>query len=347
MRLKALFSAIGLALASISAVLAAQDTGTVVHMDGPGVLAQVVVAPPRVAQLVDDRPTVEQARALAAGNRFMPGVYRIRSVLSGHCLAATGDANAFILGDCSVPAELAATNQFAILPHPRGGYTVRLHPYRALLGGRANSANEIGNCATIARGVVFGAARIEAKPCDIDGSEWVMAGVIDQRFSIQPISKGSTSYQLSMMEFGDAPDCWVLRGGSREIRTEVIRWQCANTPDQAWQFEWVGPLLREWEPRLLEQTQWYWTDTGHRNITRASGIELLGDSLASFSTISDGGEKCSKICTGNPSCNAWTWTAQGYGNSPRAMCHFKGALYRAVNRGSSFNSAVASGIVRP
>lgn len=139
----------GLAALCGAAAIGAQDVGQVVHMDGPGVVAQPAK---RTAQPVSNGLTRSQSKALAQGRMPRPGVYRLRSLLSGRC-AVVSDSGA------NPPVETwdcenrdgwqhgSYNNHWVVLPHPAGGITLRGHTQRLRFANqRPAQAREYGNC---------------------------------------------------------------------------------------------------------------------------------------------------------------------------------------------------------
>ncbi len=288
--------------------------------------------------------TQAQRKMIAQAGAVRPGYYRLRSLHAGLCGSTIGidDNPPFQLGRCDAHRGF---NNFAVLPHPGTGYTLRSHPTRyGYSQERDNTSSELGNCLTTARNVLIGAPRIELRPCDVTGTDWSRAGAGDQRFFIQKI--GSDTYQIALSELGDSTDCWVLRDGGRNEGTEVIRWQCARTPDQLWQLEWAGPLEPALEARLLDQTGWYRTPSGHFSILGADSLDIQGNVYSRFETANDNGDYCRKRCAELDRCKAWTWTGQGLvGNDP-PMCMWMDSVGPTINRGSGTAGKLRSGIVR-
>lgn len=321
-----------------------ENVGQVVYTHEPLPVATPVA---RVAQPVTSQLTEPQKRALAQGKAVRPGFYRFRSLHSGMCGASAHVLSTppLVTLNCTTHPGLAS---FAVLPHPAGGYTIRSHPSRyGYDGERLNSASELGNCLTVARNVLIGAPRIELRPCDVTGTDWTRAGADDQRFFISKV--GSDTFQVMLAEVGDGADCWVLREGGRNEGTEVIRWQCARTPDQLWQLQWIEPLNTSLEAGLLAATEWYRTSSGHFNIRAVPGIDLTGPTYSSFDTANDSGDYCRKRCAELDQCKAWTWTGPGYvtnSNDP-PKCYWKSAAGEAINRGPQTFGKLRSGIVRP
>lgn len=328
-----------------------QDVDQAVYTHEP--LPVAVATTPPVAQIANEPLNRHQQQALAQGRSLRPGVYRMRSLHSGLCavISDTGANPPMETWDCNRDdgwQHAGFNNHWVVLPHPAGGYTLRGHPQRLRFeGGRPERLGEFGNCLTVARGVLIGAARIELRPCDVQNGDWNQAGVNDQRFFIH--RESARTHWVSVAEVGDAPECITLRDNGRGGGTGVIRWQCNRTPDQMWEFEWMGPVTPGHEDSLLAEAGWYRTPSGHFNILAASGVDLTGPVYSSFDTANDTGEYCKKRCAELDQCKAWTWTGPGYvanSNDP-PRCYWKSAVGEPVNRGPSAIGRLRSGIVRP
>jgi hypothetical protein len=298
----------------------------------------------------------EQAKALFQGQATRPGVYQFSSLLSGLCLSVTAtSANPPLYthncGFFNQEGRFPNQQRLVVLPHPSGGYTVRLWPARHSFrqrpfdGAQPLRTGEIGNCLTVARGVLLGAPRIEARPCDVTGNDWTTAGAPDQRFAIRQVGNNTVEFRLLTGNVSSL-DCWTLRNSGRAVGTEVIQWQCNRTPDQLWQAQFVEPIPQGDESRLLELTNWYRTPGGHFSIARAFGVELVGGGDESFETVADLGDYCAKRCTEVGRCRAWTWTAAGYNGNVTPRCSWKTSTPQVANRGPMFASQVMSGFVR-
>lgn len=350
MRFQTALMTLSALLAASAAAVSAQDVDQVVHMDGPGVTA---VPAQRVAQPASNPLTASQKKAIAQGRGPRPGVYRIRSVLSGRCIVVSGSGT-------NPPAETwdcenqdgwqhgGFNNHWVVLPHPSGGFTLRGHPQRLRFDNeRPRRAGEYASCLSVARGVILGAPRIELQPCDTQRGDWVYVGADYQRFFVLPA--GGRSNLLASAEAGDASECINLYNGGRGDGTGVIRWPCAQTSDQMWELEWYGVITPNYEEDLLREGQWYRTPSGHFSILGADGLSFSGAPYNTFETANDGGDYCRKRCAELDQCKAWTWTGPGYvinSNDP-PKCAWYAAVGEPMNRGPKTFGKLRSGVVRP
>ncbi|MFN3515760.1 MAG: PAN domain-containing protein [Novosphingobium sp.] len=327
-----------------------QDNGQAVYTRDRQPVA-VPVNP--VARPVNNPLTASQKEAIAQGKGPRPGVYRIRSVLSGRCIVVSS-------AGANPPAETwdcenrdtwqhgGFNNHWIVLPHPSGGFTLRGHPQRLRFENqRPPRVGEYGSCLSVARGVILGAPRIELQPCETPGGDWVYTAADYQRFFLVPI--GQRAFLIGSAEVGDASECLSLYNGGRGDGTGVIRWPCARTSEQMWELEWYGAIAPDYENDLLRETYWYRTPRGHFNILGADGLALSGTPYSSFETVNDGGDYCRKRCAELDRCKAWTWQAPGFvtnSNDP-PRCLWFDTVGEPINRGAAMLGKIRSGIVRP
>lgn len=326
-------------------------------------LAQGVMAPRNPAgptakasllALPDNPLTPEQTRALNRPRGPQPGIYKLRVLHSGNCVrinfGALLDRQARLTQDSCRTEILPRLEEnfdfFAFVPHPAGGYTIRvLHHVRE--NGRIPVPGQISNCLTVAPGVVIGPARIEARGCEVpNGEGWTAAGNDDQRFEVLQWSEGAWEFRLAASN-GENPDCVAARGASRESMSDFIKWGCNGNADQRFMLEWVMALPADLEVATLKRANWHPFADGYKWLSAANGVELLGANASSFETINDKGDYCMKRCAELSTCKAWTWTAPGYAGQAKPMCHWKSEPGRAVNRSRGYYGKVYSGIVRP
>lgn len=337
----------GLAATTLWAQSDIRRTGQLAMLEGP--LPTAVPAQP-IAQIANEPLTAAQQKVMAQRNAVRPGMYQFRSLHAGLCARAAGLGSnpPLALASCDRSLDPGLYGTFAILPHPVSGYTIRFNPMRYGFDGmRPFSSGEIGNCLGAARGVVFGAARVDLRACDNAGTDWTRVGADDQRFFLNKV--GGNTWEVVFADLGDVPNCWVLRDGGRENNTEVIRWQCNRTPDQLWELVWVEPIPAGYETPLLDQTNWYRTPSGHFSILGAEGLELSGAAYTTFKTANDQGDYCRKRCAELDQCRTWTWTGPNYViNADRApRCSWRSAIGDPMNRGQQSFADLRSGIVRP
>lgn len=297
--------------------------------------------------------TVEQTRTLYRPRGPQPGIYKLRVLHSGNCLRTNNgqllDRQARLTQDScrseTFPRPKDNYDWFAFVPHPAGGYTIRvLRDVNE--NGRSEVPGQISNCLTVAPGVVIGPARIEARGCEVpNGEGWTGAGNDDQRFEVLQWNEGAWEFRIAAVT-GDNPDCIAARGGSRESMSDFIKWGCNGNADQRFMLEWVQALPADLEVPTLARASWFPFADGYKWLSPANGVDLIGPSFSSFETNNDKGDYCMKRCAEQASCKAWTWSAPGYAGQARPMCSWKTTVGRPVSRGRGFYGKVYSGIVR-
>lgn len=319
----------GLFVTSNSAATA-QDTGTVVFEN-------------RHAGSLTDA----QWQSLYGPKGPRPGVYKLKPLHSGKCVVVdnrVGLTEIDYLAQLECAKVRESMSDFFVIPHPAGGFTVRTRAY-VRRDRRVAGPGQIVYCATVARGVVFGPARIDLHPCElpVGAGDWLYAGVDDQRFNIVPV--GPSNYEIRPIANPD--NCWALRNGSRDSLTDLLRWSCTGGSDQHFNFQWSSPIAATDEVSTLQTTGWHLTPDGHRRLVKANGVELQGPSSSYFETIADDGDYCMKRCAELTECKGWTWSAAGFGGQTKPMCHWKTSLGTPINHGPSALGKVMSGIIRP
>ena len=314
--------------------------------------------------------TAAQKEALLGREPFRPGVYQIKPVHSGLCLShvwTNGGRVAPFLMQQACPAATApstqqAAHEFAILPHPEGGYTVR--PYGALMVGFAASlfrdyripdengvapvtAERMSLCATVARGVWIGASRIDVHPCDVPAGAplWVHAGVDDQRFRLASV--GGRTYRFQpWTESGSPGQCWSVAGASRQIGQDLVRWECNDGADQSFELIYVRALAAGLEAETLTRAGFSASPDGPRRLPKARGVDLQGGNYFAFETIDDQAAYCASRCLSENACVAYTWKASGF-DTLKPLCELKSSIPTPGYRGDATQSRVISGVIRP
>lgn len=112
-------------------------------------------------------------------------------------------------------SESWSADKFYIFPHRDGGHVIANNP-------------EITSCATVARGVVLGAPRIDLRACDPAPAPRSRCdiGVEDQRFRFRRIS--GNIYEIHTL----SQACWDVRGAGRSDRTDVLASDCNSMGHQ-------------------------------------------------------------------------------------------------------------------
>ena len=322
----------------------AQDVDQAVSMTGPG------IAVPIKGEL-----DAAQRKALFPPRGPRPAIYRMRALHSGLCLNAdrgTGlidQQERLVQYSCApTPNPLLAQDfgAFAIVPHPRGGFTIRT--FRPIeFGGRMGGPAEIANCLTVARNVVFGPARIEFRGCDVpDQGTWSDAGIDDQRFNIIPV--GDDTYTIQLATFaGEQPDCLSARDGNRNVNGDFVKAPCTGQADQRFILSLYKPIPPQFETGVFSRTAWRPFADGAQWLSPVGGVDLSGPSYSSFATNDDRGEYCMRCCAELTQCKAWTWSAAGYAGNSQPMCAWKSEAGTPINRGKALKFKLISGVVRP
>jgi hypothetical protein len=290
-----------------------------------------------------------QRDSLYGRHTFTPGHYAMRPLPNSYCLGVQVSSNPrdvsyFKTVRCFPGWE---SSGFFFVPHPDGGFTIR-----AVASSSGNGRFEPGvsgttlrNCATSARGVVFGPARVDYRLCDRAGSgRAVETGGIDQRFDVRLIEKGVIEIRFYGPE-GITNDCWAVRGGNVVADTDLIRWPCNGQPDQRFVVTALKPLV-DLEEETFNFSGWYAHAAGHVRLSPTPGVALAGPVTAQFETIADKGDYCMRRCAELSDCKAWSWTAAGFQGQAQPMCYWRSAPGPAVNVGRPYHQTVISGITR-
>lgn len=303
--------------------------------------------------------SVQQAADLYGprGANVRPGTYMLRSVDAPQsCMSwvAGGFGPRFVaMKPCHMvprpgPALLDGPQLFTIMPHPQGGMTLRA----------ANVASEPEwrntYCATIARGVLIGAPRLDVEMCDNVNTDWPAAGAPDQRFGLLKQGSGPVfrivPWQPSLFE----ADCMAVRDPaaaadykrSLNENADLVKVGCAN-PGTAFELIYVGPYpvsdpkVRTFD-RLLNPLDWYRAEDGWVRLRPVAGVDLPGTTIQSIPSAVGGERNCASLCLANSQCRAFTWYAPSAGKA--AQCVLK-ADYRQAVAGPA--ARFSSGIVRP
>ncbi len=308
---------------------------------------------PIEGKLTTGEITAQQREALYRPRGPRPGYYRLRVLHSGYCLnvsrSLAPDAQERLKQYTCQPTIIPRLDDnfelFAFVPHPAGGHSIRVVT-PVVHNGRAPVPGQLSNCVTSAPGVVFGPARIEARGCEVPGGEsWTGAGNDDQRFLVQQMAPNAWELRFAASN-ADSPDCIAVRGGSRDLGTDLIRWGCNGNADQRFMLEWVMPLAVDIESATLARRKWYPFADGPYWLSPANGVDLTGTRYSTFETIADGGQYCMRRCAELTECKAWTWTAAGYRDAAKPICTWRSEAGRPIHRGRLSYGKIFSGIVR-
>ena len=306
------------------------------------------------------------------------GVYRIRAVdadlcigwrpgggprlpylATSHCdrgVQVRDNATGTVLGAFfGIPIPVAATvtypgsSDFVVLPHAAGGFTIRSGnewPARGLEG--RNAANRLLSCVTAARGVVFGSPGMDVWACEQPpgGPRYEVIGTNDQRFFFKPV--GPAALHRFNILVGPVTDqarkCVTVRGGGRQVDTDLAVEDCNDAPSQVFEFNYLAGVAkwRDDEASALAQGWVHQAKFGMLAAIPAKGVVLMGGDFDKMTTSDDEGRACAVTCVENSECKAFTWVRPGV-QGPAAMCWIKGDGFASPNADSNTNS----GWVRP
>jgi hypothetical protein len=277
--------------------------------------------------------TAEQNAQLSVNiTQPLPGVYVLRAIHATWCAIVPPNATFFRQGPCfDTPVPW---RQVALIPTSDYQYTLR----SVASSNRDN--DRLIACATVARNVVFGPARIDSLPCDlpVGATGWGDAGVADQRFRFRRIA---TTVEYGTYEILTRnSECWDVRDQSRDRDAEIVQWQCNGQGNQRFELSHSGAIPHG-EDRLLRARGWWPTPEGSlRRIAAVEGVNLPGNDYRSMPTENDGGTQCGITCLGEAPCRAYTWVRPGL-QGQQAMCWLKTSAPPAIR-----DSATASAIIR-
>jgi hypothetical protein len=277
----------------------------------------------------------EVYRALYGEQGPAPGIYSIQSLDTVFCMSPRmlngrlgyttfGEPSYFGMHNCG-----DVLTQVAVLPHPLGGYTLR----NANLEG-----DRRGYCGTVARGVVFGPARIDYLACDMpaDSNSWGRAGGADQRYRFKRVSKDIYEIRTEQKD-----ECLDVQGKSRDMGAAIIQWACTGASNQKFTLRLESPINsgREEVAQNLA-LGWAVGPDGPQRALPVRGVNMPAYDYVNYHTANDGGKECAARCVADTRCKAFTWAEPGYSSVP-AMCWMKDRL-----SAPKFDGRTASGIVR-
>lgn len=236
-------------------------------------------------------------------------------------------------------------DSFMVTPHREGGVVLRFwNPHRADRDG----------CATVARNVALGPARIDLPRCDAaaNARSRCDVGAPDQRF--YPRAVGPNVYELRT---GDGR-CWDVRGAGRDEGTDLVAWDCNGQAQQ--RFEFMPALdangrrleLPEEVARCVAETQIELRSAPGLNRPRLAstapvaqpfspGIASSPNAPRALTPFEVGRNRlgadlyrrpgvgepaaCAAQCRSDSDCQSWVWVKPGV-QGPTAVCYLKGAV---------------------
>lgn len=186
----------------------------------------------------------------------------------------------------------AAFRSLAVVPHPDGGHRLTVR----------------GGCATVARGVLFGAPAIDVLTCDRQGTQSAaLDGSADQRFVL--VSKGANAFEIRTQ----SGKCIAPQGGPQAADTQMIEAPCNGQRDQIFNFTLAGSVMDQRDVDAL--ALFGWTRLGE--LTRSSlnpvariipNRTLAGPAYSSLQTANDDGRSCAILCVREARCKGFNWS---------------------------------------
>lgn len=267
-----------------------------------------------------------------------PATYKISPVGTNLCLARVpgrwvGQRPFLVLETCSENA-----GQFLELaPHSVGD---PFYPATSNVRWRINNRND---CATFARGVIFGPPAIDMLPCDMPANangDTAFRGGGDQFFILKRFTQ--TMFEIR----NPSGFCWTVQNGNIAAGTQMVLEPCNGQNKQKFTLSFQGGLADIPNRMVAERFGWFRFALGTTSVTAdrfrsLRKIDIAGSDYRSFDTENDNGAICAKTCADENQCRAFTWTVPGL-QGPSARCWLKNAIPTPTP-----NENVMSGIVRP
>jgi hypothetical protein len=167
-----------------------------------------------------------------------PGVYEIRPIHADMCLTVMPDGWPRVPHLSQRPCTRDDSTVFLseqrhhVIPAPGGGYFIQV--------------NTNSQCATVARGVVFGPASIDVHMCDTSTGEACSANTADQIFRLVFSQAGpgvGANHVGDVYEIRTANnECWDIQSGKSDAGVDAIRWACNGQSNQRFRFRYITSL---------------------------------------------------------------------------------------------------------
>ncbi|MEY4951631.1 MAG: hypothetical protein RL299_55 [Pseudomonadota bacterium] len=268
-----------------------------------------------------------------------PATYQLNAVGSNLCVTrATGD---WIGQAPYLKLRTCDTSNFSqMLELAPAAVDVPPAPMLSNTRWRVNNQNQ---CATVARGVVFGPPRVDMHPCDqlpSAGGDTAFRGGLDQSFFLRRVSSTNVVFRTADNK------CWTVQGGNLSDGTQLVVEPCTGMPNQTFALRYSIGVMDLPNMASAERFGWFRFDPGVAvglpdRFRSLPGLDLPGHDLASLDTDNDQGMKCARTCAENNRCRSYTWVAPGY-QAAGAKCWLKSFTPDPVA-----TAGVRSGIVRP
>jgi hypothetical protein len=267
----------------------------------------------------------------------IPGDYQFSPVDgSGLCAGFTSSTTTFrkdylSLQPCPLilpPGDLSGTPQaafrtLAVVPHPDGGHRLTVR----------------GACATVARGVIFGAPAIDVLPCDQPLSQSAaLAGANDQRFILTAKGAGIVEIRTATGK------CVSPHGGPQAIDTQLIETDCNGSRGQLFNMTLAGSVSDQRDVEAL--TLFGWTRLGELTRSNLNPIAriipnrmMASPTYQTSQTANDDGRSCAIQCLSDPRCKGYNWSKPSAPNP--LLCELKASVVP-----STVNASIVTGQVR-
>lgn len=303
--------------------------------------APLIVTTP-VAQPTQSAFSQDELKQIFGDNAPRPGIYSIRAIHSNKCLgtvfmsrALSGAfLNSFQTGECSSDNPPVSA-QFAIIPHPFGGYTIRSLSSWNVPNTPNLNVGPYEQCATVSRDVVFGPAAILYQKCEMPatGVGNSQLGVEDQRVTFEKVAAKTYIVHTNNGE------CWDVQNQSMNIRVEIIRWACTGNPNQKFEFNYIGKITdKNINDNLAGQNYFISSSDGMWRVNNTPNISFTGTPYISFETKNDNGQECSNICLNDNRCVNWVYNFQDSAISP--ICSLRNNFSSPIRSIRTFGGSI-------
>ncbi len=185
-------------------------------------------------------------------------------------------------------------------------------------------------CASVARGVVFGPPAIDSLNCESANSdEQALGAANDQKFTFIRNSNGTVKIITKENK------CIGVQGQNPQIGNHLIQEDCTSIPSQNFKMIEISDALNITDNQALRRFGWFRTQTGafanapNTFFRSMRGMNYPSGDYRWFATDNDSGAKCAIECTRDNSCKAYTWVNPAARNGV-PMCYLKNALNTPV-----------------
>lgn len=181
-------------------------------------------------------------------------------------------------------------------------------------------------CASVARGVVFGLPAIDSLNCENTNSdEQALGAANDQKFTFIRNSNGTVKILTKENK------CIGVQGQDPQIGNHLIQENCAIISSQNFKMIEISDALNINDNQALRRFGWFRTQTGalanapNTFFRSMRAMNYPSGDYRWFATDNDSGAKCAIECTQDRACKAYTWVNPAARNGT-PMCYLKNAL---------------------